>query len=130
MKNKRLLMFLGLSTILLMLAGCAKPAASPAPPSGISFTVRPAEEVATKDKTITFSGSGLAAKEKIRIRISTSPELDVTTSVEPPLEVTEGGTFETKLSLLDFPPGSYTVRIVGRGEQVLATAPLTVKKTK
>lgn len=133
MKTKQLLIAVGLGVVLLLLPGCSSPAApasSPATPSGVSLTVKPAEEVAAKDKKVTFSGTGLQPKEQIRIRITTSPELDVTTSVEPELNVTESGTFETKLSLLDFPPGSYTVKIIGRGEQVLASAPLTVKKAK
>lgn len=137
MKNRQLLIALGISVILLTLLvallGCSSPAApasSPATPSGVSLTVKPAEELAAKDKKVTFSATGLNPKEDIRIRITTSPELDVTTSVDPALAVTDSGTFETKLALLDFPPGSYTVKIIGRGEQVLATAPLTVKPAK
>ena len=131
MKKRQLILAIGIAIISLVLLACSTPAApasSPTAKSGVTLTVKPSEEVAAKDKKITFSGSGLQPKEDIRIRITTSPEVDVTASVDPPLKVTDSGTFETSLALLSFPPGSYTVEVVGRGEQILATAPLTVKK--
>ena len=130
-------------------AGAARPAAPPGPPgkagpkgppaspsiqSGPSLTVVPPIQVAKRGNTITLLGAGLKPKEAINIRIYNIAglELDITNGCQAPVEVNENGAFEavmgSKIRVRNFPVGTYSVSIVGRGEQILATAPMKVIK--
>ena len=90
--------------------------------------------MAKRGNTITLLGAGLNPKEEIRIRLLyvDDSEMDVTNVFQEPLEVNENGAFEAVLGsgirIRNFPVGTYTVIIVGRGEQILAAAPLKVIK--
>ena len=113
-------------------AGAKGAPGAPAKLSGVSLTVEPPIQVAKRGNTVSLLGAGLKPKEKIRITLYklNGLETDVTGICQSPVEVNENGAFEailgSKIRVRNFPAGLYTVKITGRGEQTLATAPLKI----
>lgn len=118
------------------------PVDTPATQSQASFVIVPAIQVVSEKNSITFLGAGFNTKDEIHIKIFseqrftadgkplTPLETDVTFSCQPVPKVNDGGAFDATLNLQERQPGSYTVAVVGRGGDILATAPLKLVKQK